>query len=125
MSYYEEGSNTVFMIIACSGAIVIGTLLVFWKVVIQRSEIFEWKNILAGFLLGVPNFLSLYFLLKALISYGNSAAFVFPIYNILSMLFSAITAYVLFKEKLTVMNRIGVIIAIIAVILLSYQELGL
>lgn len=125
MNYYEEGSNTVFMIIACSGAILIGTLLVFWKVVIHRSEIFEWKNVLAGFLLGVPNFLSLYFLLKALAAYSNSAAFVFPIYNILSMLFSSVAAYVLFKEKLTVMNRIGVAVAIIAIVLLSYQELGL
>lgn len=125
MTYYGEGSNTVFMIVACCGSILIGSALVGWNVWIKRVEVFEWKNVAAGFILGVPNFLSLYFLLKALSSYGNSAAFVFPIYNILSMLLSALTAYLLFKEKLTLPNKIGVVIAVVAVVLLSYQELGL
>lgn len=124
MTYYEPGTNTVFMIIACLGAIIIGTLILLWRVFVNK-EPFLVKNIVAGFILGVPNFLSLYFLLKALDAYGNSAAFVFPVYNILTMLVSAATAWVLFGEKLTSLNKVGVLVAIIAIILLSYQELGL
>lgn len=124
MTYYEPGTNTVFMIIACSGAIIIGTLMMLWKIVAMK-ETFAFKNVVAGFALGVPNFLSLYFLLKALDAYGNSAAFVFPVYNILTMLVSAGIAWILFNEKLTLINKAGVLLAVIAIILLSYQELGL
>lgn len=124
MTYYEPGTSTVFMIIACSGAIIIGSTIVLWKIIVQREK-FELKNMIAGFILGVPNFLSLYFLLKALDAYGNSAAFVFPVYNILTMLVSAAAAWLLFREKLTAMNKVGVLLAIIAIVLLSYQEIGL
>lgn len=122
--YYEAGSNTIFMIIACSGAILIGTAILLVKSV-QTGNWPTLKSIGAGFLLGVPNFLSLFFLLKALNYYGNSAAFVFPVYNILTMLASAALAFVLFREKLGKLNRMGLLIAILAILLISYQELGL
>jgi len=121
--YYEEGSNTLFMIIACAGAILIGTGLV----VVDGLRKGEWpsgRSIGAGLLLGVPNFLSLYFLLKALVHYGHSAAFVFPVYNILTILGSALMAYLLFREKQSGINRLGLLLAILAIILISYQELG-
>ena len=72
-----------------------------------------------------PNFLSFYFLLKALGAFGNSAAFVFPIYNILTMMASAAAAWLFFREKLNPLNRVGLLLAVIAIILISYQELGL
>lgn len=122
-TYYEEGSHTLFMIIACLGATLIGSALV----LAQSIKSGKWpsaRSIGAGLILGVPNFLSLYFLLKALVHYGNSAAFVFPVYNILTMLASAMMAYWLFKEKLARVNQAGLLIAILAIILISYQELG-
>src|SRR5690606_26751200 len=97
--FYAEGSNTLFMIIACLGAILIGTGLL----MIQGLRNGKWperQSVGAGLLLGIPNFLSLYFLLKALTHYGHSAAFVFPVYNILTILSSAVMAYWLYKEKL-------------------------
>jgi multidrug transporter EmrE-like cation transporter len=75
--------------------------------------------------LGVPNVLSFYFLLKALGAFGNSAAFVFPIYNILSMLASAAAAWLLFRERLSPLNRLGLALAVLAIVLISYQELGM
>ncbi len=122
-TYYDAGSNTLFMIIACLGAVIIGSTVLVIRCVRQKS----WpstRSIAAGLLLGIPNFLSLFFLLKALTHYGNSASFVFPVYNILTMLASAVTAYWLFNEKLNRVNKTGLLIAVIAVVLISYQELG-
>lgn len=121
--YYNEDTSTVFMIIACTGAILIGTA----TLAVGSARSGKWpsvKSIGAGLLLGIPNFLSLYFLLKALAFYGNSAAFVFPVYNILTILASAAMAYWLFKEKSGRMNQIGLALAVLAIILISYQELG-
>lgn len=123
MQYYRPEQTTLFMIIACSGAILIGTLLLLYKVFFGGEKLL-FRSVVGGLILGVPNFLSLYFLLLALGSFGNSAAFVFPIYNILTMLVSSLAAWILYREKLNNLNRLGLALAVVAIILISYQELG-
>jgi uncharacterized membrane protein len=122
-TYFGPGQTTVFMIIACCGAVFVGTVLLIYKIVIGHEKL-ELRSVLGGFILGVPNFLSLYFLLLALSSFGNSAAFVFPIYNILSMLVSSLAAWLIYKERLNNLNRLGLALAVAAIVLISYQELG-
>lgn len=124
MKYYAPEQTTLFMIIACAGAILVGTVVLLYKIWFSGEKLFL-RSVIGGLILGVPNFLSLYFLLLALGSFGNSAAFVFPIYNILSMLVSSLAAWIFYKEKLNNLNRIGLALAVIAIILISYQELGL
>ncbi len=120
--FYAPDQMTLFMIIACIGAIIVGTTLLIYRILV-RGEVVTLKNVLGGLLLGVPNFLSLYFLLKALAVFGNSAAFVFPIYNVLTIVASSFAAWLLFKEKLESINKIGLVLAIVAIILISYQEI--
>lgn len=123
-TYYSAGQTTVFMIIACTGAVVVGSAVLLYKVILKGEKL-EFRSVIGGLILGVPNFLSLYFLLHALSDFGNSAAYVFPIYNILSMLVSSFAAWAIYKEKLNNYNRIGLALAVVAIILISYQELGL
>lgn len=124
MRYYGPDESALFTVIACIGAVLVGTTILLVKVIFQGERV-SLRSLTGGLILGVPNFLSFYFLLKALAAFGNSAAFVFPIYNILTMIASAATAWLLFKENLNPLNRIGLIVAILAIILISYQELGL
>lgn len=121
--YYEPGQTTVFMIIACTGAVIIGTSILIYRIFAYKEKL-VFRSVIGGLILGVPNFLSLYFLLLALASFGNSAAFVFPIYNILTMLVSAAAAWLIYREKLNKLNKWGLILAVIAILLISYQELG-
>jgi uncharacterized membrane protein len=123
-TYYAPDRTTVFMIIACIGAMIVGSTLLLYKILVGKEKL-ELKSIVGGIILGVPNFLSLYFLLKALAAFGNSAAYVFPIYNILTMLVSSFAAWVIYKEKLNIYNKIGLLLAVVAITLISYQELGL
>jgi uncharacterized membrane protein len=122
-TYYPPGQTTVFMIIACIGAVIIGSTLLIYKIAVNKEKL-ELRSFVGGVILGVPNFLSLYFLLKALAAFGNSAAYVFPVYNILTMLVSSFAAWVIYKEKLNIYNKIGLLLAVAAIMLISYQELG-
>ncbi|WP_439558908.1 hypothetical protein [Dyadobacter sp.] len=122
--YYVPGQTTVFMIIACTGAILIGTSILIYRSVAYKQRL-HLRSVVGGLILGVPNFLSLYFLLLALASFGNSAAFVFPIYNILSMLVSSAAAWLIYRERLNSLNKWGLVLAVIAILMISYQELNL
>ncbi|MCE7060946.1 EamA family transporter [Dyadobacter sp. CY343] len=123
VKYYEPGQTTVFMIIACTGAVIIGTTILIYRIFAYKEQL-KLRSIIGGLILGVPNFLSLYFLLLALASFGNSAAFVFPIYNILSMLVSSVAAWLIYRERLNSLNKWGLVLAVIAILLISYQELN-
>jgi drug/metabolite transporter (DMT)-like permease len=124
VKYYLPGQTTVFMIIACIGAVIIGSTLLLYKLIFNGDRI-QLRSVLGGLILGIPNFLSLYFLLLALASFRNSAAYVFPIYNILTMLVSAFAAWLIYREQLSKLNKLGLVLAVVAIILISYQELGL
>ncbi len=124
MKFYAPEEAAMFTVISCVGAVIVGTLVLLFRVFFWQETV-SWRSLAGGLILGVPNFLSFYFLIKALGAFGNSAAFVFPIYNILTMMASAAAAWLFFREKLNGMNRWGLGLAVLAIMLISYQELGL
>jgi drug/metabolite transporter (DMT)-like permease len=78
---------------------------------------FDVRNILAGVVLGIPNFGSLSFLLLALGS-GLGASQVFPMVNVGIILVTTFGAILLFRERLTVQNWVGVALALTAILML-------
>ncbi len=104
------------------GAILAGICVIIFRAV-KFSEKLELKNSVAAITLGIPNFLSFYFLIRALTDFGNNGAFVYPIYNIGVILVSSAIALIVFKEKISTLNKIGLSIAILALVLISHQEL--
>ncbi|NBB20333.1 hypothetical protein GVN20_13290 [Runella sp. CRIBMP] len=121
-TFYRPEQSALFTALACTGAILVGTIFLIFKVLTANEKV-SLRSIVGGLILGVPNFLSFYFLLGALSDFGNSAAFVFPIYNVLSMLMSAFLAWILFKETLQPLNKWGLVLAVAAIFLISYQEI--
>ncbi len=122
-TFYRPDQAALFTAIACTGAILVGTAFLLFKMVAVKEKV-TGRSIAGGLILGFPNFLSFYFLLGALSDFGNSAAFVFPIYNVLSMLISAFMAWLLFKETLQPLNKLGLVLAVAAILLISYQEIA-
>ncbi len=85
----------------------------------QRADSkFKPSVLLYGSLLGFANFGSLYFLISALNRSGLDSSIVFPLNHIGVVVVSVISAIIIFKEKVSVINLVGVLIAIFAVILL-------
>ncbi|WP_421830524.1 EamA/RhaT family transporter [Larkinella sp.] len=105
------------------GAIIAGLVLLSSRLILDKEKI-ERQTFVAAITLGIPNFLSFYTLLLALSEFGGNGAFVYPLYNIGVILVAALSALLFFKEKLLVVNRIGLALAIVAIGLISWQELA-
>ncbi len=119
--YVTASGNTIsFTLTIVAGSIVFGTIVLIIRF-LQGKEKLELKSLWAAFPLGIPNFLSFYFLLKALDAFQNNGAFVLPISNISVILGSALIALIFFQEKLTNLNKIGLALAVLAIGLISYQ----
>jgi drug/metabolite transporter (DMT)-like permease len=71
----------------------------------------SWHNIAGGIALGIPNYGSLLFILLALES-GLEGSFVFPVMNVSIIVFTTIGAVWLFDEKVSLLNWLGVALAI-------------
>lgn len=123
LKYITSADRTIpVTLVMVFGAILAGMISLIIQVLRGKEKI-EVKNILASVTLGIPNFLSFYFLILTLTAYGNSGAFVYPIYNIGVILVSAIIAFIFFKEKLSTLNKIGLALAVLAIVLISYQDI--
>lgn len=76
------------------------------------------KSVLWGIGLGIPNYMCMYFLLKTLASF-KEASLVLPINNIGIVLVSTLTGVFLFKEQLSRINKVGLGLAILSIVVLA------
>ena len=108
----------IFPIVIFGVAGIIGiALLLIKSIPIGRKEWF------GGILLGVPNYFSVYFVVKGLAEFGNNGAYFYPILNISIILGSSLAAVILFREKLHKLNWLGLALAVSAILLISHQEI--
>ena len=98
---------------------VFGFLYFLYKVIKQKNKI-QYKSILWGIALGVPNYFTLYFFIKALKSEVFESSEVFPIVNMGIIILSALGGIILFREKLSLSNWAGIALAILAIGLISF-----
>ena len=99
-------------------AMVFGLILVAFDLIRGKSRL-QFKNLIGGIALGVINFFSTYCIFQAMRCFDN--VMLFPIYNIGVVSLTALIGWLLFKEKLTWKNYVGLAIAIIAVVLISVR----
>ena len=81
-----------------------------------KSVQIKLKNIIAGIILGIPNYFSIFLLLKTyeFIDLTNSS--ILAIVNVSVVVFSAIFGFVIFRELFTTQKTIGLIACILAVL---------
>jgi drug/metabolite transporter (DMT)-like permease len=116
---HQAGAFTMltFTASACIGGLVLLGLI------LSGRQRFGFRSIPAGIVLGIPNFFSIFFLIKALSAFENDGAFFFPVNNIGVILAGTLGAVVFFRERLTRLNLAGLAVAVLALFLLSYQEI--
>ena len=110
-------SSTIFMTAGVIGIMV----LVAQK--INGVLVLEFKNIIAGIVLGIPNYFSIYFLVKALRSDLFDSSGIFTINNVGIVIVSTLLGIVFFKEQLSIKNWIGITLAVISIALVSLATL--
>jgi drug/metabolite transporter (DMT)-like permease len=123
--YYLQTTNatiiyTIFMFFI---AALTGSIAVIFSAIKNKTG-FAMRNVVAGILLGIPNYFSIYFLVKLLNSHYFQSSAAIPLNNIGIVLLSAITGIFLFKEKTTRTRIIGLILSILAIILIAFADLN-
>jgi uncharacterized membrane protein len=86
---------------------------------IKKRASFGYKNIIAGIILGVPNYYSIIFLIKALQNKNFESSTLFTINNVAIVVVSTLVGLFFFKEKFSVKNKVGVAMAILGIILVT------
>jgi drug/metabolite transporter (DMT)-like permease len=116
--YIDEKNQDIFMAFLFGSAGLIGAIASIYKRYKDGVRV-EMKSIGAGVFLGITNYYSLDFLLRALAAEGAESSVVFALCNVLVVLISSLFAITLFKEKLSKANFGGLALAIISILLLS------
>lgn len=84
----------------------------------KKKAVFEWKNVLGGICLGLFNYFSLHFLVICLEEPGAQSAIIFAILNVGIVLTSSLYAILIFREKLSLINKAGILLALLAMVML-------
>lgn len=87
---------------------------------VRGRETFRWRNVLAGIALGVPNFFSIWCVMRALSTGVMDSSTLYPVNNMGVVALSAIGAWLLFRERLGLPNRIGLLLAIAAIAVMTF-----
>ena len=86
---------------------------------IRFKKSFSLKSIPLGATLGIINYASIYFLLKALRINGLESSSLFTINNVAIVAVSTLIGLLIFKEKISNKNWIGICLALISIVLVT------
>ena len=87
---------------------------------IKSRNPLQLKSVFWGVLFGIPNFFSLLFFLRALGTPNLNSSIVFTLVSIGVVVSSSLIGILLFKEKLSKTNWIGISLSICAIYIFSY-----
>ena len=97
-------------------SLVIGVIILLVRVVLGKT-VLQTKNIAAGLALGMVNFYSTYFMFLSMEYFDSSV--MFPVLNIGVVSLAAFSDAFLFNEKFSTANRIGIGLALLAIVFIS------
>ena len=113
-----NGSNmNLFFAVTFLAAGFSGLLFLFFKLSSQKVKI-EPKSIIWGIVLGIPNYLTLLYFVKSLKSELFSSSEIFPIINIGVIIFCTILSIILFRERVSIYNWLGVILGVFSIFII-------
>lgn len=103
-------------IILFGNAAVLGILVLLYQVLFKKAKV-TLKNMVAGVILGIPNYFSIYFLLRAFDTLDGSV--VHALNNTLIVAGAALVGMIGFKERLSPINLVGIVAAVCSILLLT------
>lgn len=119
--YVTDENKNAYLISGFLSAATIGSLLLGIQYATGRIR-FSGKDLLAGILIGIPNYFSIWCLVRFLkISPWQSSASI-PVNNMGIVLFSTLVAWLLFREKLSRINWAGIVLSVIAIYLIAFGD---
>ena len=117
----SQVSTGTSLFIVYSVAFVIALVGLFYQV-FRKTMRFSWPHILIGWVLGVANFGNILFYIKAHQSLAKNPSIVFASMNVGVIVFGTLVGVIIFKEKLSLFNKIGLALAILAIFVIYYPD---
>ena len=117
-SFVAENDVPLFSATIFGAAACIGIMVIIFQA-IKGDFSFQLKNIVGGIVLGIPNYFSIYFLVKALRSDLLDSSGIFTINNVAVVMVSTFFGILFFKEKLSTSNWLGMFLAVISIFLVT------
>jgi drug/metabolite transporter (DMT)-like permease len=118
-NYVTTDNSNAYLITGFLSAATIGVIILLFQLINGKQKL-ATKNIVAGILIGIPNYFSIWCLMKFLKQSPWQSNASIPVNNMGIVLFSTVAAWLLFKEKLSAINWIGVILSLIAIALIAF-----
>jgi multidrug transporter EmrE-like cation transporter len=114
-------STALFSAIGLGLAGVFGLIILIIKL-INGSSKFHFRNVIAGVILGIPNYFSIYLLIVSYSSTGWQDSTVLAITNVSVVLLSSLIGFMAFKENASVQKIIGLVSAVLAIAILYFSN---
>ena len=117
----EAAEQAAYTVVVFAAASVLGTafLLFLWA----RGKLrFQLRNVLAGIVLGIPNYFSIYYLIQLLHSDFLQSSAAIPVNNIGIVLLSALAAILFFKEPISRQRIAGLLLSIAAILMIALSD---
>ncbi len=118
-NFLNAGNVNEYLITAFSMAGIIGIITLSLQLLTGKQRL-AWKAILVGAAIGIPNYFSIWCLMQVLKQYAGNSSAIIPINNMGIVLFSAVMAWMIFKERLTFVNWMGILLSLVAISLIAY-----
>ena len=115
--FIPNSMSLLFSAVVFLTALVLGLLFIILKPK-SVSNTISIAELIGGTILGIANFGSLYFFIKALNNSKLDSSIVFGLNNICIVLFSILIGSFVFKEKLSKVNFAGILLAFAAILIL-------
>lgn len=103
----------VFAVAGCIGSLILLYLL------FTKRVILSFRNLLGGIALGIPNYFSIYFMIRMLNSNFLKSSALIPLSNVGVLFASSLFALLLFKEKFSPKRWIGLVLSVVVITLLA------
>jgi drug/metabolite transporter (DMT)-like permease len=117
--YLGSSDDTEYITVLFTSAFCIGLMAMPFYLKIRKQS-FDKRSILAGIIIGLPNYFSIWCLIKVLKFFNNNSSAIIPINNMCIVLVSSIAAWIFFREKLSLINWIGIVLSIGAIALIAF-----
>jgi drug/metabolite transporter (DMT)-like permease len=116
--YLHLENSDAYLVTSFSAAGVIGMIVMLVHIFSGKMK-FDKRSIIAGICIGIPNYFSIWCLVRVLREYKGESSMIIPVNNMGIVLLSAIVAWLLFKETLSWINWMGIILSVVALGLIA------
>lgn len=118
-TYVTAENSNAYLISGFFSAATIGTLYLLYQYSIKK-QVFAVKHLIAGILIGIPNYFSIWCLVHFLKASPWQSSASIPVNNMGIVLFSSVVAWLFFKERLSAINWTGIALSLLAIYFIAF-----